>query len=101
MMPAATSVSHAGSSIAPLIRCRGTPVCSARRAHHLEHVFCPDLKVIATPARAEYRTRKCCVVDTVFDQRFVDVHCNDLAEHEPSFDLLTTRIRQLRDLGDL
>ena len=74
---------------------------AARRPLHLEHVFRPDLEVISTTAGAQYGTRKCSVVDTVLDQRLVDVYCDHLAEHEPSFDLLTARIRQLRDLGDL
>ena len=74
---------------------------AARRALHLEHVLRLDLEVISTTAGAQYGTRKCSVVDTVLDQGLVDVYCDDLAEHEPSFDLLTARIRQLRDLGDL
>ncbi len=74
---------------------------AARRSLHLEHVFGPDLEVISTTARAQYGTRKCSIVDTVLYQRPVDVYCDDLAEYEPSFDLLTTRIRLLRDLDDL
>src|SRR5580704_14206292 len=68
------------------------------RPDHLEHIFRPDLEIIAPAAGAHDGTRQCGLVDAVLDEGLVDMDGDHLAQREPGLRLLAVGALQLDDL---
>src|SRR5271154_1466893 len=71
------------------------------RPHHFEHVFRPDLEIVALAPGTHDRVRQPGLVDAIPDHGLVDMDGHDLAQREPGLRLLAVGALQLNDLRQL
>jgi hypothetical protein len=72
-----------------------------RRPMHLEHRFGRNQSIVGKAAGTQDRPSFGRLVNSIFEERLVNVNADNLPEYEPSLGLLAGRILKLDDLDEL
>src|SRR5439155_23118947 len=75
-------------------------MAAAGRAIHFEHSVLGYFDVIPAPSSSKDRIGERRLINAVFDEGFVDVNRDDLAENKPSLDRLALPVLELDNLGN-